>query len=156
MSPDKNNRQTRCVQSNRRVWGACCHPAARPHLPFVSPQPFMSPRYAGGPRPPIRMGNQVLQWRVSWGWLLFGEGGTDQASCRCPLGLDGEHPLPQASSLSWCWSIKCHITILFKFYFDVWVYPWCKRWWGVCQFLFMVFSVCARCLAGFSPAITEN
>uniref|UniRef100_A0A8C3PQI8 Single stranded DNA binding protein 3 n=1 Tax=Calidris pygmaea TaxID=425635 RepID=A0A8C3PQI8_9CHAR len=25
---------------------------------FVSPQPFMSPRYAGGPRPPIRMGNQ--------------------------------------------------------------------------------------------------
>lgn len=75
-----------------------------PDLPFMSPQPFMSPRYAGGPRPPIRMGNQVLHSRapyrrVSWGWLLFGEGGKDHMSCRCSLDLDGRHRLPWASSV---------------------------------------------------------
>uniref|UniRef100_A0A8C9SJ98 Single stranded DNA binding protein 3a n=1 Tax=Scleropages formosus TaxID=113540 RepID=A0A8C9SJ98_SCLFO len=39
------------------------HAQAPPHNPnnMMGPhtQPFMSPRYAGGPRPPIRMGNQV-------------------------------------------------------------------------------------------------
>lgn len=78
-------------------------PQLGPDLPFVSPQPFMSPRYAGGPRPPIRMGNQVLRSRaphrhVSWGWLLCGEGDEDQVSCRCSLGLDGRPRLPWASS----------------------------------------------------------
>lgn len=99
-------KQNQCLQSSRRAWGACCLPQLGPDLPSVSPQPFMSPRYAGGPRPPIRMGNQVLCSRascqqVSWGWLLFGEGDKAPGSSRCSLGLDGQHHLPSASSSFW-------------------------------------------------------
>ncbi|XP_062376992.1 single-stranded DNA-binding protein 3a isoform X5 [Sardina pilchardus] len=37
------------------------HPQPPPNANMMGPhgQPFMSPRYAGGPRPPIRMGNQL-------------------------------------------------------------------------------------------------
>lgn len=68
MSPEKKKKenqkttqknQKQCVQANQRAWGVCCIPTAQPWPPFLSLQPFMSPRYAGGPRPPIRMGNQV-------------------------------------------------------------------------------------------------
>lgn len=37
-------------------------PLSPPFFPPIStPQPFMSPRYPGGPRPSLRMPNQVLE-----------------------------------------------------------------------------------------------
>lgn len=86
---NKNTRKQR-VQANQRAWGACCLPMAQPWPLFVSPQPFMSPRYAGGPRPPIRMGNQVLHSQDS---------AFPRDSCSLGRGMRASCP----ASAPWAW-----------------------------------------------------